>query len=265
MPADLRRQWQADAAVRPSPLDQRTATAYDAIALEAAVGYDAVLLSPVTPLGTTSVVSPTSQDRAVTTTRGTEVVSDPTNVLAIEAAGRLAIEPRAHVRLTTVHQTLRPGPVQPVAGRTAHFRLFALAEAGRGEPEDGFEVHAVAEQLAVHLRTIHTAADRFGLQAGVPEAIVCVDEAHARLGDRVSARLTAMGLAVTREPLFSGYYGGLRVRVRVPDPAGNAPEIVDVGAFDWVAQLTHDRRHRFIASALGLQLLPLCYARAQRS
>jgi hypothetical protein len=36
----------------------------------------------VTPLGTCHVVAPVSQNRVVSTVRGTEVVSDSTNVLA---------------------------------------------------------------------------------------------------------------------------------------------------------------------------------------
>ncbi|WP_143762098.1 hypothetical protein [Isoptericola variabilis] len=259
-PVDLRRQCHADATVRPSPLDQRTAVAYDAVALDAATGYEAVLLSPVTPLGTCSVVSPTSQDRAVSTTRGTEVVSDPTNVLAIEAASRLAADPDARVRLTTVHQTLRPGQVGLPAGFSTHFRLFCLADAGRREPDDGFEVRAVVEQVAAPLRVVRAAADRFGLLPGAPSATVLADDdGRPALGDRVAARLAETGLPVTREPLSSPYYSGLRVTLTVPDPSGEPLQLADVCAHDWVAQIAGDRRQRFVASALGLQLLALRY------
>lgn len=259
-PVDLRRQWQADATVRPGLVDQRTTVAYDALALDAATGYEAVLLSPVAPLGTCSVVSPTSQDRVVSTTRGTEVVSDPTNVLAIEAATRLAAVPDAHVRLTTVHQTLRPGQAGLPAGFSTHFRLFCLADAGRGEPDDGFEVRAVVEQVATHLRVVRAAADRFGLRPGAPSATLHVDDgARPALGDRVAARLAEAGLPVTRRPLSSPYYLGLRLTLTVPDPSGEPLQLADVCVHDWVARLTDDRRHRFVASAQGLQVLALRY------
>ena len=45
-------------------------------------------LSPVSPLGTNSVVATVSQNKTLTTTRGLEVVSDATNVLALECALR---------------------------------------------------------------------------------------------------------------------------------------------------------------------------------
>ena len=40
------------------------------------------------------------------------------------------------------------------------------------------------------------------------------------------------------EPLDSNYYAGLRVGFGVHDSAGTLMEIVDLGAVDWVAQLT---------------------------
>lgn len=98
---DLVRQYASDRFVQPSVLDLRLAHKLDALALEAAHDFDALLLSPLAPLGTCSVVAPTSQDRTMTTTRGSEVVSDPTNVLALECARRLKANPHAHVRLCT--------------------------------------------------------------------------------------------------------------------------------------------------------------------
>ena len=112
-PADLLARWATDATVGPSPVDLRTSVAYDALALDAAEAYEGLLLSPVTPLGSTSVLAPTSQDRTLSTIRASEVVSDPTNVLALECGRRLRADPSAHVRLCTTHQVLR---MQPAGG-----------------------------------------------------------------------------------------------------------------------------------------------------
>ena len=64
-------------------------------------------------------------------------------------------------------------------------------------------------------------------------------------------------VAVRTERLSSSYYAGLRVGFGVHDAAGEFLEIVDLGAHDWVAGLTGNRKHRFVASAIGIQLLPL--------
>ena len=261
-PVDLLSQWSVDRTVRPSPVDLRTSVAFDALALEAAREYEAVLLSPVAPLGVTSVLTPSSQDRTLSTIRASEVVSDPTNVLALECARRLREDPRQPVRLCTTHQLLRMQPVANAAGLTKHFRLFALADAGRGDADDGFEVTAVIAQLGAYRRMLEAAARAHGLHWNRPSAIVRTDGSHPALGERVIRALGAAqpDVAARTEALSSNYYHGLRVGFGAHDRAGEFHEIVDLGIFDWVARLTSNRRNRFVASAIGIQLLPLLFA-----
>ncbi|MFC5789020.1 hypothetical protein EDM22_00880 [Agromyces tardus] len=258
-PADLLAQWRDDSTVEPSPLDLRTALAFDALALEAAPGYDALLLSPVAPLGAASVVAPTSQDRTLSTIRPSEVVSDPTNVLALEAARRLREAPLGAVRLCTVHQVLRMQAAPPGRGRTRHFRMFALADAGRARPEDAFEVEAVVAHLAVYRRQLELAAERHGVRFAAPRATVSSDEARRVLGDRTVAAIAEAfpDVEVVREPIEAAYYDGFRVQYGVHARDGAFLSPVDLGRFDWVASLTSDRRNRYVASAIGIQLLPL--------
>ncbi|MGW4929035.1 hypothetical protein ACWEOH_07765 [Agromyces sp. NPDC004153] len=258
-PARLLDQWAGDPTVRPSHVDQRISTRLDALALEAASDYDALLLSPVAPLGANSVVAPTSQDRTLSTMRTSEVVSDPTNVLALEAATRLRRGPHGHVRLCTAHQVLRMQAPPPGRGFTQHFRMFALADAGRGRPSDGFEVAAVVAQLAAYRRLVDTAAAEFGWIADAPIAVVRIDDRYPALAERLLAALAGAmpDVAVRSEALSSDYYAGIRVGFGVHGPDGALLEFVDLGVHDWVARLTGDRRQRFVASAIGIQLLPL--------
>ena len=258
-PVDLVAQWVADSTVRPSQTDQRTATEYDALALEAATGYHALLLSPVAPIGTNSVVAPTSQNRTLTTIRRSEVVSDPTNVLALECSRRLRAAPRQRVRLCTAHQVLRMQPVPPGAGHTQHFRLFSLADAGPGLAHDGFEVDAVLAQLGVYRRILDTAARRHGLLWRRPVATVRSDGRLPAIANRIAAALGGdqPDVEVRLEPLESAYYDGLRILFGVHSEDGVLRDWIDLGVFDWVSQLTSNRRQRFVASAIGLQLLPM--------
>src|SRR6478672_8725958 len=88
-PADLVGQWERDRFTQVSYIDQRILNALDGHLLAAAEGFEALELSPVAPLGACSVVGPASQNKVLSALRGTEVVSDPTNVLALECARRL--------------------------------------------------------------------------------------------------------------------------------------------------------------------------------
>ncbi|WP_448006020.1 hypothetical protein [Agromyces bauzanensis] len=261
-PADLLAQHRRDGFVMPSMLDLRLVNTLDRLALEAAEGYDAVLLSPVAPLGVNSVVAPTSQDRTVTTTRGSEVVSDPTNVLALECARRLLESPPAPVRLATVHQTLRAQSLANDDGaHSRHFRLLALAESGPGLPDDGFEVEAVARQLQAYDRLFDACVRELGVAFPRRRAVVRVDARGPALAERVVRRLgeALPHVEVATEPLTSRYYDGLRVGFGADGRAGEFVEIADLGRFDWVAQLTSDRRNRFVASGFGIQLVPLLF------
>lgn len=260
-PRDLMAQWQRDGSVAPGEVDQRTTVALDALVLDAAEGYEARVLSPVAPLGATSVVAPTSQDRVLSTTRATEVVSDPTNVLALESAHRLAADPDLDVRLCTSHQSLRMQPVDDAPGRTRHFRLFAMSDAGRGRADDGFEVAAVVRQLTTFDRFFDACAAR-GHELPDRRAIIRTSAASQVLGDRVTAALNERlpHVELVREPLESDYYHGLRVGFGARDRSGEFVELGDLGVFDWVARLTHDARQRFVASGLGIQLVPLLFS-----
>jgi hypothetical protein len=51
-------------------------------------GFVEIVLAPHAPLGTSSVLADLSQDRVLSTIADSEIVSDSTNVLALEAARR---------------------------------------------------------------------------------------------------------------------------------------------------------------------------------
>lgn len=239
-------------------MDARTVHALDGIALAAAGAFEALLLSPVAPLGVCSVLGPTSQDRTLSASRGTEVVSDPTNVLAVEAARKLA--QTEHVRLCTVHQVLRAQPLPPGPFYSRHFRLFAMVEAGAAQPEDGFEVAAMAAHVAVFDR-IFDASAALGCRLPGRRATVYASASHQVLATRVrdEVRRVLPHVDVVEERFESTYYNGVRVLFGAESVSHGFMPIGDVGRFDWMAALGADRRARMVASGLGLQLLVLAF------
>lgn len=260
-PADLLRQFERDGFVAPAILDMRLAHRLDGLALEAAADYEALLLSPLAPLGCCSAIAPTSQDRTVSTTRGTEVVSDPTNVFALECARRLRAKRGEHVRLCTIHQTVRAQPQPPKAGHTQHFRLLALVDAGAGQAEDGFEVEAITSQLGVFDRLFDACEAALGCRFPRRRALLRVHDERRILAQRTAARLAERlpHVATRIEGFASNYYGGVRVSFGADSTSGDHVAIGDLGVFDWVARLTSDRRMRFVAGGFGLQLVPLLF------
>jgi hypothetical protein len=119
-PARVLQRWRQDRLVRPltcdpRPLAQLEATLWRLLPHR----FAGVELSPVAPLGTCSALAPVDQHRVVSTVRGSEVLSDPTNALAVEAAVRRREQNVAgRVDLAACHRVLRaqqfgPGNAAP--------------------------------------------------------------------------------------------------------------------------------------------------------
>jgi hypothetical protein len=253
-PAEVLAQYGRDGFCRPAAVDQRISVALDGHLLAAADGFEAIELSPVAPLGACASVALTHQNRVLSALRGTEVVSDPTNVLALECALRMRAMPSASVHLATSQRVVRAQPVPKLPGYAPHFRIFVLASGGHEERDHAFTVRT----LALHLRTMLRALDRLeqhGYAFGARRVEVLATAERAGLGDRVAEGLGAMA---TRKVLEHRYYsGGVRTMLWVTTPDGTEVPLADGGVFDWLAKLTSNRRAVFVASGTGAQLIAL--------
>jgi len=257
-PPDLLRQWEQDRFVQPAFIDQRTLNALDGHLLAAAEGFEAIELSPLAPLGSCSAVGLASQNKTVSTVRGTEVVSDPTNGMALECARRLRRHPDQTVRLATCHRCVRAQEIPKRPGHAAHFRLFCLATAGLERKDHDFTVEALAEQIATHLSALDR-LEQHGYTILDRRVKVLSTSARAGLADRLAA--TIRNAAVSRETFDHPYYGGLRFMINVRNREGSDLFLSDGGAFDWLRKLTSNRRLTFVASGMGSQLVAfLCRA-----
>src|SRR3954470_22629002 len=258
-PADVLEQWDRDRFVQPAIVDQRSLVAVDGHLLDATSAFESLELSPVAPLGVCSAMGHASQNKVLSALRGTEVVADPTNVMALECARRLRRDPATVVRLATAHRCVRAQPIPKRPGFTANFRIFCLASAGLERPNHGFVVDAVVE----HMRSMLGALDRLeqhGFAFPERRMTVLTREDTAALGDRIVAML---GDAVPARALLDHpYYNhGLRFQIAARSSEGIEIPLVDGGAFDWVARLMSNRRAVYVASGLGSQLVPLMFRR----
>jgi hypothetical protein len=193
------------------------------------------------------------QNRVVTTARGSEVVSDPTNALAVEAAARRSAGDPGPVHLAACCRVVRAqafdGP-----GLSAHFRLFALVSTGRDTGSGRTE----AAMLVEHLGYWHDALVRLRVReavtlSGTPFAGGVLAE---RLTDEVLPTLAARGAAVRLDgerTHGAGYYdGGVALSIDADGPEG---QLGDGGATTWTAQLLGNRKERCLASCISTERL----------
>jgi hypothetical protein len=258
-PAELMEQWDRDRFVQPGIVDQRTFVDIDGHLLTAASAFESIELSPVAPLGVCAIMGHASQHKVLSALRGTELVADPTNVMALECARRLHRDPAAIVRLATSHRCVRAQPVPKRRGLSANFRIFCLASAGVERQNHAFLVDAMAEQITVMLDTLDR-LEKHGFAFPERRITLLSTEDRIALGDRIVAALG--GAAVARAVLEQPYYNqGLRFQIAARSNEGTEIPLIDGGGFDWVAKLTSNRRAVYVASGLGSQLVPLMFRR----
>jgi len=225
-PADVLRQYERDRFVRPAGGDTEEA---ERVALSLVPDdFERVHLSPLAPLGSGSVLAGVSQDWAVATARGTEVVADVTNALALEAA--LARRKwRDETKLYACERVVRPQASDDPA-RLAHFRLLGLCTAGRGERWQDWETRNATEHLAFYWKLL---------------AELGVSGAEIRLGGGLEVEVAA-----TSDPQERPYYAGGWFSIDV-----DGANVADGGFVDWTQKLLSDRKERCLISGVGIERL----------
>jgi hypothetical protein len=257
-PARLLRRWRDDRYVQPAASDPRAIWQLEARLWALLPGeFAAVDLSPVAPLGTCSALGPVGQDRVISTIRGSEVVSDPTNVLALEAAVRRKQSARdTAVHLASCHRVLRGQPFN-APGVFQHFRLFALVTSARDRGSGMTE----AAMLTAHLRFWNQALSELlpGRRSAVRFTVFGFPPLGERMRDTVLPALEALPDRVTIDEDPSrerarGYYERGAIRIDVAGDAG-WNEVGDGGFTDWTAQLLSDAKERCFISCASTERL----------
>jgi hypothetical protein len=254
--AQVLQQWEKDRFVVPAHVDQRTLNHLDSHLLAVASAFEALELSPLAPLGSCSAIALASQNKIVSTLRGTEVVSDPTNLLALESARRLRLNGRQTVKLTTNHRCVRAQPVPNHPGYAAHFRQFCMTTAGHERKDQAFLVESLSEHIQTHLSALNRLEQHGYSFADRTLKILATPERKA-LGERVASSVG--GIPVVFETLAHDYYDGLRFMLSARSPGGEHMPLIDGGAFDWLRKLTSNDKLVFVASGLGSQLAAYLY------
>jgi hypothetical protein len=256
-PARLLQRWRQDRYVQlvvsdPRPVWELEARLWALLPDEFA-GVD---LSPVAPLGTCSALGPVSQDRVISTTRGSEVVSDPTNALALEAAARRQRSGPAAVSLASCHRVLRGQPFD-APGVFQHFRLFALVSSARDRGSGRTE----AALLSTHLRFWSGALGELlpARRAALRYTVFGFQPLHERMGDTVLPALQPLPRGVTVEEdagreRARGYYERGAIRIDA-DADGRRQEVGDGGFTDWTARLLNDAKERCLISCVSTERL----------
>jgi hypothetical protein len=251
---------------RPSSASPRRLLEWDRIAFSRLPKvFQPVELSPVCSLGTVSALSPISQDWTVSTIRNTEVVSDSTNVLAIECAVQrreqknFSIGQAVPVHLAASHRLLRGQKFGIDPGTRQHFRAFTLCSAGRDPGSLRFETETMGLHIGFFLvalgkflgpqTALRVAVSDFGSKAPRPAVQSGVVEKLQSTYKRVKIGID-QGRTQGR-----GYYGELGFKIFATDSTGKERELADGGDVNWTQKLLNNAKERLIISGCGSERL----------
>ncbi len=264
-PSAILANYETNRFVRPSAVAVKQLLRWEQVAFtQLPQEFDALTLSPVCPLGTNSAVAAIDQNWAVATVRNTEVVSDSTNVLALECAVRrrklLRSNPRSAdpVHLAASHRLLRAQHYQG-PHLLAHFSAFALCSAGRDQGGARFELSALGLHIRFYLRAL-----RAFLGPHV-RLYVSVTDFHQPVRNEIlETQLLAMIRAEfenvecvvdDRRTRGRGYYLDFCFLLHASTPSGQRLELVDGGSVNWTQQYLGSAKERLIISGLGSERL----------
>ena len=267
-PSQLLERYEHNRFARPSNLAPQVVTDFDHLVWSLLPEhYIAVELSPLCPLGTNAAVATVDQNKVVTTIRNTEVVTDATNVLALECASRrrrlLRSDPhsRERVRLCASQRVVR-GQAYRARGALPHFRLLGLCTSGRDEGSFQFETSSLVEQITFYLRLLHEAAQLGYQTARLRVAITDLEQGRREqaLKEQVLLPLMASypGVLCELDPdreAGRGYYVGACFHVYATNAAGTEFELIDGGFTTWTQQMLSNTKERLLISGLGIERL----------
>ena len=257
-PPALLRNFEENRFVRPSSLDPLVCLRLTLELLEEAdrQGISPVLLSPAAPLGSASAFGCVDQRKVVSALRGTELLSDPTNLLALILAGqvRRGKDNREGLHLCAAAGVTR---AQGYSGgkNFSTFGLFGLVSSGR----DMGSYRCEQALLLKHLLFYRTFLEKRGLtglsitlrrRGGYPDG----EGFFRRMAEFVRERFPGVPLILAEENSDNQYYLGLNFKLRLQTGDGSF-EVGDGGFTDWTQRLLGDKKERCLISGAGLERL----------
>lgn len=260
-PSAVLSDYEANRFVQPSPLSPLRLLEWERIAFsELPSEFQPVALSPVCPLGTSSVVASVDQNWAISTARNTEVVSDSTNVLALECALRrrqlLRDDPKSTdpVHLAASHRLLRAQYYDDPT-LVSHFSSFVLCSAGRDQGSFQFELAALALHARFYLRSLRRflgSAVRLRLSLSDFSSLTRQSALESQLLLPIRQEFGDIGCVFDSQRTSGrGYYLDVCFHIHAMAPSGQWLELVDGGSVDWTHKLLSNSKERLFISGIG--------------
>jgi hypothetical protein len=254
-PNDILSKYESNRFVKPSELNPIKVRQVEILMLETAEasGFSPVLLSPASPLGSCSVIARVDQNKVISATRGLELISDSTNMLAIYLANGIKNKTidntKSPVHLSATCRVTR-GQMFKSNVFVPHFSLFTLVSSGKDTGSYGFEKDAIARHMEFYISYFgeklgHKLRVSLNIRNGYTDKTGFIDRIHLHLREIYPH----IDFTVNIEENENSYYQGVNFKISVNDV-----EIVDGGFVDWTRKLLGNKKERLLTSGAGVDL-----------
>jgi len=259
-PSELLNRYQENRFVHPAKVDVLKLKQLELDILKFAFENNVtpIQLSPVAPLGTASIVGEVDQNNVISSLRGTEVVSDATNLMAlhiselIQSKNYSRVEP---IRYCTTHRHTRAQFFGSAPGMLPHFHLFCNVTAGIDKGSYSFEKESFWEHVILYRNIFNT------LFASEIEIILSERGGYKDCSGLISRVMdygeqNNISVSIGEPFKENQYYKGFQFTIKTVIN-GVVYFIGDGGFVDWTQKIIGNKKERLLISAIGLDRLIL--------
>jgi hypothetical protein len=260
----LLNQYELNRFVKPAdlPVIELKQTELDLLKLFKSHLFEPTELSPVSILGSCAAVGPTDQNNVLSALRGTEVLADATNAMALHICHlkkRRLWQPKISAgkfRLSTIQRHVRTQTIT-AAGFTPHFKIGCLVTSGIDTGDFTFEKEALLEQLRL-MNAIYNGyygvqevTFRFLCRKGYQDPLRLAKEVKAY----VQSKAPEFKIDIVERPEKDiTYYKGLQYKTDILWK-GKIFEIADGGFVDWTQKVLQNKKERFLIGGIGFEFM----------
>jgi hypothetical protein len=220
--------------------------------------FDTIELSPVCPLGVVSSLTPVNQDWVLTTIRNSEVMSDPTNVLALELALRRKkliasnAKDSTPTNLACSQRVVRAQSFGKSKNLLHHFRLLCLCSAGRDTGNRKFEQDSLASHVGFYINSVRKFLDQETSFKVRIEDLTEDQSLTPRFSNLLDSLEKRYQIETEIKKSSNTYYKTFRFNVFASkNDSSEEIELVDGGDTDWTQKLLSNSKERMVISGLG--------------
>jgi hypothetical protein len=225
------------------------------------LNFEPIELSPVSVLGSCSVVATADQDKVLTALRGTEVLADATNVIALHICdlkqrNKDLPDQLEMISFSTVQRHLRTQQIN-IKGFTPHFKIGCLVTAGTDRGSYSFE----KESLLQHIEAMKTLYLGYHKVDDIRFRFLCRSgyDSSERLAEQVKQFVVGkhpdIVIDIIPKPEKDiDYYKGIQYKVDI-QVRGKTFEIADGGFVDWTQKLLQNKKERMLSTGIGFDFM----------